>query len=291
VIGGLVGAAAGRGTAALLNRVRLESEGLYPVLTIAVVIFIYSVTQLLGGSGFIAVYIAGIALGNENFIHKKSLVLFHDGIASLMQIAMFLVLGLLVYPSRLFPVASAGLNVSFFLIFIARPLAVFLSLCRSRIPFRELCMIAFVGLRGSVPIILSTYLLIAQIPRADDIFHLVFFIVLTSVLLQGTPIPWLARALHVQAPAKPKFRFPIEYTSTGQMKSELVELEVPRGSRASGKTLVNLKLPKEALLVLIQRKGSVIVPKGSTKLEDEDTMLVLADAPALEQMRQLLAAI
>jgi cell volume regulation protein A len=206
-----------------------------------------------------------------------------------MQIAMFLVLGLLVYPSHLFAVAASGFLLSAFLIFVARPIAVFTSLFGPEFNLREKAMISFVGLRGSVPIILSTYVLEARIDRADEIYHLVFFTVLTSVLIQGAPIPWVARILRVDAPSKPKFRYPIEYVPTGDMRSELVEVEVPRDSPAAGKSVIELALPKDVLIVLIQRKGRVIVPKGSTQLEGDDTMLVLAEPAVLEMLRKLIS--
>ncbi len=277
VVGGVIGYLAGKGIGQLLNRAKLEFEGLYPVLTLSLVVFVYGLTQKLGGSGFLAVYLTGLFLGNQNFIHRKSLTLFHDGIAWLMQIAMFLALGLLVFPPRLMPVVDDGLLISLFLIFVARPVAVFISLAGSPFTWRQKGMVSWVGLRGSVPIILATYALTARIDKADGIFHLVFFIVLTSVLVQGTLITTVAKLLKVDVAAKEKYRFPLEYVPSGDMKNDLVPIEVPFGSHAAGKSIIQLKLPKEALIVLIQRKGNVVVPKGTTILEVDDTLLVLAE--------------
>src|SRR5690606_17574032 len=145
----------------------------------------YSATALLGGNGFLAVYLAGVVMGNHNLIHKRSLMRFHDGLAWLMQIAMFLTLGLLVFPSQILAVAGMGLLVSAFLIFVARPVTVFLALSLFRFPPRETALVGWVGLRGAVPVILATFPLLAGVENANLIFNLVFFIVLTSVLVQG----------------------------------------------------------------------------------------------------------
>jgi cell volume regulation protein A len=288
IIGGAVGYFAGKGIASLLNQVKLEFEGLYPVLSVALVLMTFGSTQWLGGSGFLAIYLTGLTLGTKNFIHKKSLTLFHDGISWLSTILMFLTLGLLVFPSRLVAVIPQGLLLSAFLILVARPIAVFISLYGSQFGIREKALISWVGLRGSAPIILATFPLLAGIEKADLIFNVVFFIVLTSVLIQGTSIPLVARALRVDAPARPKFRYPIEYVPSGNMKSDLVEVEVPIASPAIGKSILELHLPKEVLVVLIQRNGNIIVPKGSTRIESEDSMLVLADPENLVATRKIL---
>lgn len=290
-LGGVSGFLSGKGIHRLINSVHLEIEGLYPVLTIALVLFTYGFTEAIGGNGYLAVYLCGLILGSENFIHKKSLTLFHDGLAWLMQISMFLALGLQVYPSRLLPVAGTGLLLSALLIFVARPLSIYLSLFRSRYNFKEKALISWVGLRGAVPIILATYPLLAGIPKADTIFHLVFFIVLSSVLIQGMTTPAVAKWLKVDAPVREKFKYPLEYvpTSTTAMKSDLVEIMVPKNSIVIGKAIVDLKLPASALIVLIQRNADVLVPRGGTFLEEGDHLLVLSDRGTLAQVRKLIA--
>lgn len=291
LIGGAGGYLTGKAGIFLINHIKLEFDGLYPVVTLALILLSFGLTQALGGNGFLAVYIAGLVLGSVDFIHKKSLVLFHDGIAWLMQIAMFLSLGLLVFPGKLVPVAGQGLVISLFLILLARPIAVFISLIGSKFSLRERAMTAWVGLRGSVPIILATYPSVGGVERADHIFHLVFFIVITSVLIQGTTIPLVAKWLRVESPLQEKFRFPLEYTPRGNMTSDLVELEVPKNSQAVGKTILELQLPKDTLIVLIQRQGNVIIPKGSTHFEAFDTLLLLAEKETLDGIRKLLAPI
>ncbi len=191
----------GRGMAIVVNRIRLDYRGLYPLLTISLVLLTYALTAALGGNGFLAVYIAGLSLGSHSFIHKRSLIDDHDSMAWLMQIVMFLTLGLLVFPSQLLPVAGIGLFICFVLMFLARPIAVLICLLPFRkMPLKERVMVSWVGLRGSVPIILATFPLISGVQKADMIFNVVFFVVLTSVLVQGSSIPFVARRLGVYAP-------------------------------------------------------------------------------------------
>lgn len=206
LVGALAGLAFGHIMLFLVNRLRLGFDGLYPVLTLSLVLFCYSTTNLIGGNGFLATYLAGIVIGNQKFVRKRVLLSFHDGLAWLMQIAMFVTLGLLVFPTRLIPVMGAALLVAACLIFLARPIGVFVSLWlarprTSRFDLREKTFVSWVGLRGAVPIILATYPLLAGVPNADKIFNVVFFVVLTSVLIQGTTLPFVARWLRVDEPA------------------------------------------------------------------------------------------
>jgi potassium/hydrogen antiporter len=194
-VGSVLGLAMGELIRWTLNTVKLELTGIYPVLSVAFAILTYGLTAELKGSGFLAVYLAGLFMRRRPVAHQRSLVHFHDGLAWLMQITMFLMLGLQVFPARLLPIASTGLLVSLFLILVARPVSVYLALAFSRLSFREQALIAWVGLRGAVPIVLATFPVLAGIQQADTIFHLVFFIALTSVLLQGPPIPWITRML------------------------------------------------------------------------------------------------
>ncbi len=275
-VGALFGYAMGRVMVFAINRLRLGYEGLYPVLTLALVLLTFGGTALLGGNGFLAVYLAGLVMGNKTFLRKRSLIGFHDGLAWLMQIAMFITLGLLVFPSRLVPVIGVGLLVALFLIFVARPVSVFLTLHFSKMNIREKTMISWVGLRGAVPIILATFPLLAGAPQAETIFNLVFFIVLTSVLLQGTSLPVVARLLGVDAPMPEKHKYPLEFVPTKDLKSELVEVPIPHHSIAVGQRIVDLGIPQGALIALVSRGDEFIVPNGATALEAGDTLLVLA---------------
>lgn len=198
-LGATMGYLSGRGTTYIVNRINLESNGLYPVLTIAMVLLIYGATVILGGNGFLAVYIAGITFGNSNFLNKRNTISFHEGLAWLMQITMFIVLGLLVFPSHLIPIAWIGLLISSFLMFIARPVAIFLLLSLSKMSYREKAMVSWVGLKGAVPIVLATIPLLSGLSDAETIFNIVFFIVMTSVLLQGSSITFVAKLLGVES--------------------------------------------------------------------------------------------
>ena len=290
LIGAIAGLAFGRIMVYVTNHVRLEYEGLYPVLTMGMVLFVYSVTNLIQGNGFLAIYIAGVVMGSSNLIHKRSLIRFHDGLAWLMQIVIFVTLGLLVFPSQLIPIMGAGLLTAAFLMLVARPVSVFLLLAPFRPNLRMTSLVAWVGLRGAVPIVLATYPLIAQVERANEIFNLVFFIVLTSVLLQGSSIPIVARWLGVDEPLRNRPRPPIEFESNEGIQGDLVELELREDSPAVGKRLVEMGLPSGALLVLVGRGNQFFVPSGHTQLEKGDVIYLLADELTLHQVEELLAS-
>ncbi|MBO9323988.1 MAG: potassium/proton antiporter [Roseiflexus sp.] len=289
-VGGVAGYAMGRLMAITINRAKLQLEGLYPALALGLVLFTYGSTALINGSGFLAVYLAGIVLGNCNFAHKRSLIRFYDGLAWLMQIAMFLVLGLLVYPSRIVPIIGEGLLMSAFLVFVARPIAVFVSLAFSRYDWRAKVMVSWAGLRGAAPIVLATFPLLAGLDRAGMVFNLVFFIVLTSVLIQGTTIAHVARWLGVQQPRpQATFHYPQEFIPQISASSQLVELTVVPGSPACGRAIMELGLPRGALVVLINRSDDSLVPDGTTILEPGDRVLLLAERSALDDVRRVLS--
>lgn len=277
LIGGIAGLVIGYGMKLAINHARLEIEGLYPVLVMAMVMFTYGFTDLMGGNGFLAVYLSALMLGNSNFLHKKSLMRFFDGLAWLMQIVMFLTLGLLVFPSHLLPILLLGLLIAAFLMLVARPLGVFLSLAFFRMKRREKLFISWVGLRGAVPIVFATYPLIAGVSKADMIFNLVFFISVTSVLLQGYSLPLVAKWLKVSVPEKVKRMTELDFELFDTMKSELVEVILPGNSELVGKPIVNLKMPKSILIVLVERDEKYIQPGGATILEEGDKLLVLAN--------------
>lgn len=282
-IGAIAGYALGRLMAFVINMIKLDTEGLYPVLVMAMIFFTFSFTDLIGGNGFLAVYLSALVLGNSNFIHKKSLIRFYDGQAWLMQIIMFLTLGLLVFPSRIVPIIGIGLLISAVLIFLARPLAVFLSLSFFKIRTRDKLFISWVGLRGAVPIVFATYPLIAGLAKADMIFNLVFFISVTSVLIQGTTLPLVAKWLKVIVPKNVKQKTILDLELKDTIKSELIELLVPGNSNAIGKPIVKLRFPKKAMIVLLSRNGKYSQPGGFTMLEEGDKILVLASSKEVVQ--------
>jgi cell volume regulation protein A len=196
-VGTVIGIAMGEIMRRSFNALDLELEGIYPVLSVALALLTYGLTDYLDGSGFLAVYLAGLVMQRKPFTHQQSVLRFHDGLAWLMQVTMFLALGLQVFPARLLPIAGVGLLVSLFLIFVARPASVHVALAFSPMSFREQTLVAWAGLRGAVPIILATFPLVAGLQQADTIFHMVFFIALTSVVMQGTAIPWITRLLKI----------------------------------------------------------------------------------------------
>jgi potassium/hydrogen antiporter len=277
-IGAVMGILMGRVMVWVINKIHLEQEGLYPALTLAMVIFTYAFTNLINGNGFLAVYVAAVILGNRDFIHKRSLTKFYDGIAWLMQILMFLTLGLLVFPSHMLPVIGMGLLISLFLIFVARPASVFLSMLFFKVGFPDKLYVSWVGLRGAVPIVFATYPLLAGIEKSEMIFNIVFFIVLTSVMLQGTTLTPVAKWLNLSEQEKKKLKkhqFDIEMEY--DLKNELTEIEVPEQGPAVGKSLVDLRFPKGALIVLINRGGKFVTPNGATVLQPKDVLYVMTD--------------
>ncbi|MCL5021255.1 MAG: potassium/proton antiporter [Bacteroidetes bacterium] len=288
-IGLLAGLVIGRIMVAALNKLKIWFEGIYPVMVLAFVAFAYGATAIIGGSGFLAVYVAGLAAGNHEFVQKKSLLRFFDGFAWLSQIGMFLTLGLLVFPSEIFPVAGAGFLISAFLMFAARPVSVFLTMSLSRSRWRERVFVSWVGLRGAVPIILATFPLIAGLPGAKMLFNLVFFIVLTSALLQGWSVPYAAKLLKVDSPIKRRKRHPLEFAPSEGTNADLIDFIVPFGSAVTGKSIVELGLPQDTLVVLIGRDEEYMVPSGGTVVQEGDTLLVLASAGSLPEVRERLS--
>lgn len=282
-LGALAGYVLGRLTVEIANRIQLQYEGLYPVLTTAMVALGYGATTAVGGNGFLAVYAAGLVVGNSTIIHRATLLRFHDGAAWLMQIAMFLALGLLVFPSRLVKVALVGLAISAFLMLVARPVAVALCLLPMRQDLRSLVLVSWVGLRGAVPIILATFPLLAGTPRADLIFDLVFFIVLTSVLAQGTTLPALAHRLGLREPIEARAAVP---TEPQRYRGEVVELTIPHTSPLVGRRIVEARLPPDVVILFVRRGETVIVPAGGTRLQAGDIASLVVGDGGVERARR-----
>ncbi len=288
VVGAVLGVGIGYASALLINRIRLESEGLYPVLSVTIALFSYAVTASLGGSGFLAVYLAGLIVGNKNIIHATSLRVFNNGIAWLMQIAMFLVLGLQVFPSKLPSVVIPGIMIAAFLMFVARPLSVFAALPTGRFSYKEKLFISWAGLRGAVPVVLATFPLLAGLPEAQSIFDIVFFVSLTSLLIQGTTLSAVARLLSVYVPATVRAAFPIQFNATELTDSELAEIRVRAGAPGEGKRIVDLGFPKGTLVVLVARGNQFVAPEGGTTLQAGDIASVLTTRSELPNIRNLL---
>jgi len=273
--GAVVGLAVGWGASELINRIDLDAAGLYPVLAAASGLLVFGIAASLGGSGFLAVYLAGIVIGNRRLVFRRGIFLFHDGMAWLAQIVMFTVLGLLSFPSRLAAVAPEGMILAGVLVFVARPLAVFPVLAAFRYGWRETLLVSWVGLRGAVPIILATYPLMLGVPDAGLYFDVVFFVVLVSVLLQGSSIPFAARALGLHVPGEPEPPMTLEITSLRDVQGDIVEYTVGPHSRAAGRTVRELRLPESAVIAMVARGTEIIPPRGRTRVMDGDHVFLV----------------
>lgn len=287
-IGMIAGLLFGKLITWIINRANLGYDGLYPVLALSFVPLVYSVTDLLDGSGFLAVYLAGLVMGNSIFVHQKSLMNFFDGVGWLMQITMFLILGFLVFPSEIVEIAGKGILIALVLILIGRPVSVFLGTMFTGLKTRAKLMVSWVGLRGAVPIILATFPLVYGLEQAELFFSIVFFIVVTSVLIQGTTIPIIAKWLHVDTPVKEKTRYPIELEPSVDTKAALKEVEIEEGDFSVGKQILELRLPEKVLITLINREGKFIVPRGTTVIQNNDKLLILSDKKDVSEIRKLL---
>lgn len=276
-----VGFGVGKLAGCLFDRIRLEYEGLYPVLSMALVLLTFGGAESIRGNGFLAVYLCGVVLNQSNFIHKRYVVKFHDGLAWMMQISMFLVLGLLVFPSELIDIAPQGLLVAVFLLLVARPLAVALALVASEFSLRERALVAWTGLRGAVPVVLATFPLIAGYENSPLVFNIVFFTVLTSVLVQGTLLMPVARGLKVDEPLASRPAFSLEIQHRGQAQGETRELEILPNMAVVGRTVADLGIPPDVLILLIGRGEGFVVPRGQTRIEPYDTLLMLGSSHAL----------
>ncbi len=277
IIGTILGFGFGKLSKVLINRIGLDFEGLYPVLAIALMFIAFSATDFLGGNGFLAVYLSAVYLGNHDIIHKRTIMKLFDGLAWLMQIVLFLTLGLLVYPSQVLPVVGIGIFVSVFMILIARPLSVFISLMFFKMKMRRRWYISWVGLRGAVPIVFATYPLLAGIEKADMIFNIVFFVSLTSVIIQGTTLSIVAKWLHVALPGKVKPRSPVDTFLNDGVKSFIREIIIPENNHIIGKRIVDLHFPRKAIIAMISRNDKFITPSGTTEIMPEDMLIVLTE--------------
>lgn len=279
IVQALVGIAAGlivgRAAVFTINRVDLDAAGLYPILTAAGGLFAYGAAATLGGSGFLAVYLAGLVIGNERLVFQRGILLFHDGAAWLAQIAMFVMLGLLVYPTQLLDVAFEGLIVAGVLIFIARPIAVGLLLPWFGYNFRELVFVSWVGLKGAVPIVLATYPLMLGLEDAGLLFHVVFFAVLVSAVLQGWTMPPIARWLRLHTTPPPRAPVALEITSLRDVDGDIVEYTVAPGTLAAGRHVRDLRLPDGAVVAMLVREREIIPPRGSTLVQVEDHVFLV----------------
>ncbi len=293
----IVGAAAGflLGKLALIviNKIDIDNTSLYPILVFTFSTLIFSITYFIQGNGYLAVYIGGLVIGNSSFAHKRSSLNFMEGLTWLCQLLMFLTLGLLVNPHELLPIIVPGLVISAVMIFITRPISVFISLLpfAKKMSVRENIFISWCGLRGAVPIIFAILPLAEDVPEARTIFNIVFFCTLVSLLLQGTTLPIMAKWLHLddrkKTDAKALEDFDVDFSD--DIKSVTSEITLTEESLQKGNLLMNLSMPEKTLVVMVKRDNKYFVPTGKTVLKPGDKLLIITDnQEALMQTYQTL---
>jgi cell volume regulation protein A len=286
-IGLAVGLAAGFLGLELLRRARLATDGLYPVATLAIVAISFGCADVAHGSGFLAVYIAGLVLGSREMPARRTVVAFHEGLAWVAQVAMFFTLGLLVFPRQLGDVALEATIVAFVSVAVARPLAAFVATSFARFSVAERIVLGWAGLRGAVPVVLATFPVIEGVPRSLEFFNIAFFAVLLSTLLQGATLEPLARRLGVTT-SEPALPRPVVGTPEDHaLGAGLREYAVARDDAIVGFAVRDLGLPREALVNVIVRGGRAIPPRGSTKILSGDVLHILVRDEAAGRLEPL----
>jgi cell volume regulation protein A len=286
-LGAAIGVALGRLAVAALDRVRLPTDGIYPVATIAIAGLAYGLAEVVHGSGLLATYLTALALGSGNIPARRTIVAFHEGVGWVAQIGLFILLGLLVFPATLGDVAFEGLALSAALILVARPLAAFAATLLSPLGLRERAMLGWAGLRGATPIWLATFPVVAGVGTGQELFAIVFFVVVTSTLIQGATFEPLARRLGLTTdePALP--RRLLESGRIRRMGGDVVSYRLRPGAAAAGHLVRELGLPREALLNVIVRDGRAIPPRGSTEVREGDELHILVRGELREEVEEL----
>ncbi|MGH7679009.1 MAG: potassium/proton antiporter [Gemmatimonadaceae bacterium] len=276
LIGGVIGVAIGWAARAALIRMRLRALGLYPVVTIAIALLAFGVTTLAHGSGFLAVYIAGVVVGTGPLPYRHGVIRTHDAMAWLSQIVMFLFFGLLVFPSQLPVVAVPALGLAFVLAFVARPLLAFMCLLPFGYTVREAGYIGWIGLRGAVPIVLAIFPVLARVEAAHLIFNVAFFIVVANALLPGATVKWATRFFGMEVEEPPRPHAVLELESMVPIKGELMTFYVDEALAVAGVPLSELPFPDGAAAALIIRGDEMVPPKGTTVLMPGDYIYLFA---------------
>ena len=274
-LGSAVGLAIGWIGSLLLKHIRLQAAGLYPVMATALGLTAFGLAASFGGSGFLSVYLTGIVIGNRRPVFHRGILLFHDGMAWICQILMFTALGILSFPSRLLDVALPALAIAAVLIFVARPIAVFLCLAPFRFAGKELVFLSWVGLKGAVPITLATFPMLAELPAASTVFDVVFFVVLVSALVQGWSLPSVARFLDLVVPVRLSPPVTLEISSLRSVDGDIVDYYIDEDCRAVGSMIKNLALPEGVVIGLIARDEQTILPQGRSVLQTGDHVIVV----------------
>ncbi|WP_329566883.1 potassium/proton antiporter [Kitasatospora sp. NBC_01266] len=289
-IGAAVGLAVGKLGSLGLRHVALPSSGLYPIAVLALTSLAYAGGALLHGSGFLAVYVSAVLLGNAKLPHGPAVRGFADGLAWIGQIGMFVLLGLLCTPATMGSAVVPALVIGLVLVLIARPLSVLLTLTPFRLPWQEQALLSWAGLRGAVPIVLATIPLVAEVPRAQDVFNMVFILVVVFTLVQGPTLPWLAKRLRISEGAIGQ-DLGIESAPLEHLHGHLLSISLAPGSRISGVEVSELRLPAGAAVTLVVREGSSFVPDRTTVLREKDELLVVTTTAAEEATERRLRAV
>lgn len=270
----IIGFLLAKSTVYILRYSNFEVEGFYTIFVMAVAILSYSLSEFLGGNGYLSVYIAGIIIGNSKIPRKKSMFHFFDGISWIMQIGLFFILGLLSFPSRLPYVTGTAISISAFMILIARPLATFIILSPFKFTVKEKIFISWVGLRGAASVVFAIFAVTYGVNIENDIFHIIFFIALFSVAIQGTLIPKVASLLDL-VDAEDEGSVLKTFTDyTGEINTDLLEISITKDNRWIDKTIMDANIPEEILIVMIKRDNKILVPKGSTVIKGGDTLVL-----------------
>lgn len=277
VLGALLGFAFGRLGVWMLNRLNLDNRALYPIMAVAICFLTFSLTDTLGGNGYLAIYVTGIVIGNEKVSFRRETITFIDGLSWLCQIVMFLMLGLLVNPLEMWQVAGMALLIGLFMIVVARPISVFFSLIPfSNIPFKGKVFISWVGLRGAVPILFATYPVVAGLEDHHTIFNIVFFITILSLLVQGTTITSMAQYLKLSEPLLNDVSdFGVEIPEDSG--SSLKDLYVTATMLEKGCFVRDLHLPQGQLVMMVKRDNELLVPNGQLELREGDHLLIIQE--------------
>ena len=285
IVGAIAGYLLGKLAILMLNRLNIDNQSLYPILLLSFVFFTFSLTDLLGGNGYLAVYIAGMMVGNARIMYRKEINTFIDGLTWLFQIIMFLCLGLLVNPHEMIEVALVALLIGVFMIVIARPLSVFICMLPfgKKVTLKSRLFVSWVGLRGAVPIIFATYPVVEQVPGADAIFNIVFFITIVSLVIQGTTVSHMSRWLGLSMPM-PKTGNDFGVELPEEIGSDLRDLTVTAELLANGNTLKEMNIPKGTLVMIVKRGDAYLVPNGQLQLELGDKLLLISEKKASTQI-------
>ncbi|MEI2762564.1 potassium/proton antiporter [Methanothrix soehngenii] len=286
--GPLLGYVAGRVIIRLFNWLTPQDRGYYYVLFIGVVMLTYGLAELAQASGMLAVFAAGFVVGNGSFVHKQGVQNFSEALSTIVNTAMFVLLGLLVFPRQFAGVWQEGLLLFLVLTFVARPVAVFIGTSGMALGFRNKVFAAWAGLRGAVPIVLATYPAAAGLPIGNEVFNLVFFAVLLSIMVQGSTLGHLSKWLGLSEPARPRALFNLEMITMAKSDYDMVIVDLPGPKGAPGPRLRDLQLPDGAIITLITRGDAVVLPKGETRLQGWDQVTVLAHAPDEDKIREKL---